>query len=96
MLICLRSLKISHNIVPKCYNIKSCMEAFFKFLIQLSAQKRKNEDVELPLFRLTTIAAATNNFSQENLIGRGGFGPVYKVTLDMFLFFFIWTFSVHQ
>ncbi|KAF8414026.1 hypothetical protein HHK36_002025 [Tetracentron sinense] len=36
------------------------------------------EDLELPLFDLDSIAAATNNFSIENKIGEGGFGPVYK------------------
>ena len=28
---------------------------------------------------LATILAATDNFSDSNLIGQGGFGPVYKV-----------------
>ena len=37
------------------------------------------EDVELPSFDLDTIALATSNFSFENKIGEGGFGPVYKV-----------------
>ena len=30
-------------------------------------------------FILTTILAATNNFSDSNKLGEGGFGPVYKV-----------------
>ncbi|KAK8675385.1 hypothetical protein V6N13_033452 [Hibiscus sabdariffa] len=34
---------------------------------------------DLPYFDLTTIAAATNDFSSENKLGQGGFGPVYKV-----------------
>uniref|UniRef100_A0A2N9J6S6 S-locus receptor kinase C-terminal domain-containing protein n=1 Tax=Fagus sylvatica TaxID=28930 RepID=A0A2N9J6S6_FAGSY len=38
----------------------------------------KREDVELPLFNLATIATATNNFSSNNKLGEGGFGPVYK------------------
>ncbi|XP_058073012.1 receptor-like serine/threonine-protein kinase SD1-8 isoform X2 [Magnolia sinica] len=33
---------------------------------------------ELPLFDLHVVAAATNNFSSENKLGEGGFGPVYK------------------
>lgn len=37
------------------------------------------EDVDLPTFDLATIIAATNNFSAANMIGAGGFGPVYKV-----------------
>ncbi|EHA8589194.1 Receptor-like serine/threonine-protein kinase SD1-8 [Cocos nucifera] len=48
------------------------------------ASRRNNEkheeskDWELPLFDLGTIIAATNNFSLENKLGQGGFGPVYK------------------
>ncbi|KAL8510390.1 hypothetical protein ACS0TY_017272 [Phlomoides rotata] len=40
--------------------------------------KRNYEDLELPLLKFATIVAATNNFSTENMIGEGGFGPVYK------------------
>ena len=36
-------------------------------------------DVQSLQFDLGTIQAATNNFSNENKIGRGGFGMVYKV-----------------
>ncbi|XP_057466203.1 G-type lectin S-receptor-like serine/threonine-protein kinase At4g27290 isoform X2 [Actinidia eriantha] len=38
----------------------------------------KKEDIELPLFGLSKITDATNNFSEENKLGEGGFGPVYK------------------
>ncbi|KAL2932340.1 hypothetical protein RDABS01_037750 [Bienertia sinuspersici] len=40
---------------------------------------------DLPLFKFENIEVATNNFSIDNKIGQGGFGPVYKVT-----FFFIY------
>ncbi|KAL1567082.1 G-type lectin S-receptor-like serine/threonine-protein kinase0 [Salvia divinorum] len=41
--------------------------------------KRKGEDLELPMIKIETIIVqATNNFSTENMIGVGGFGPVYK------------------
>ncbi|KAL8509729.1 hypothetical protein ACS0TY_016802 [Phlomoides rotata] len=40
--------------------------------------QKNNEDIELPLQKFSTIVAATNNFSMENVIGEGGFGPVYK------------------
>ncbi|GLT37750.1 hypothetical protein SLA2020_120510 [Shorea laevis] len=34
-----------------------------------------------PMFDFETIAGATNNFSSNNKLGQGGFGPVYKGTL---------------
>ncbi|CAI9784154.1 unnamed protein product [Fraxinus pennsylvanica] len=40
--------------------------------------KRKTEDLDLPSFDLATIAAATDNFSSENIIGEGGFGQVFR------------------
>lgn len=41
----------------------------------------KDDDLGLPLFDLGTVASATNNFSDENKLGEGGFGPVYKVAI---------------
>ncbi|KAE8680174.1 G-type lectin S-receptor-like serine/threonine-protein kinase [Hibiscus syriacus] len=38
-------------------------------------------DMELPVFDLGTIVKATDNFSDNNKLGQGGFGPVYKGTL---------------
>ncbi|KAH0941512.1 LOW QUALITY PROTEIN: hypothetical protein HID58_001149 [Brassica napus] len=37
---------------------------------------------ELPVFCLNVIVKATNDFSRENELGRGGFGPVYKGVLE--------------
>ncbi|PKI72933.1 hypothetical protein CRG98_006633 [Punica granatum] len=37
-------------------------------------------NTDLPFFDLSTIAAASNNFSFINKLGQGGFGPVYKVS----------------
>ncbi|CAL5321791.1 unnamed protein product [Camellia sinensis] len=44
--------------------------------------KTQKEDLELQLFDLTVIADSTNNFSINNKLGEGGFGPVYKGTLE--------------
>ncbi|KAI7757036.1 hypothetical protein M8C21_003149, partial [Ambrosia artemisiifolia] len=41
-----------------------------------------DEDLELPLFGLSTLVTATNNFSMDNKLGEGGFGPVYKGVLE--------------
>ncbi|XP_060189355.1 G-type lectin S-receptor-like serine/threonine-protein kinase At4g27290 isoform X2 [Lycium barbarum] len=69
----------------------SAMVATFiiSFLVWFSFQRRKrrtdsevgNEDIELPLFDLVSVASATDNFSSANVIGEGGFGPVYKGVL---------------
>ncbi|KAK2436967.1 G-type lectin S-receptor serine/threonine-protein kinase [Trifolium repens] len=36
------------------------------------------DDLELPFFDFNTIIMATNNFSEQNKLGQGGFGIVYK------------------
>ncbi|KAK0582764.1 hypothetical protein LWI29_029306 [Acer saccharum] len=46
------------------------------FTESLNSFSTKQQD--LPLLDLRTIAVATNNFSSENKLGEGGFGPVYK------------------
>ncbi|KAI7737795.1 hypothetical protein M8C21_011970, partial [Ambrosia artemisiifolia] len=47
-----------------------------------SAYGSGDEDLELPLFGLSRILKATNNFSVNNKLGEGGFGPVYKGVLE--------------
>ncbi|WCJ31525.1 G-type lectin S-receptor-like serine/threonine-protein kinase At4g27290 [Euphorbia peplus] len=42
---------------------------------------RGQQELELPLFDLSTIVNATDSFSGYNKLGEGGFGPVYKGTL---------------
>nr|AJP61141.1 SRKp [Arabidopsis halleri] len=38
----------------------------------------EKEDLELPLTEFETVVMATDNFSDSNILGRGGFGIVYK------------------
>ncbi|XP_056171714.1 G-type lectin S-receptor-like serine/threonine-protein kinase RKS1 isoform X2 [Syzygium oleosum] len=62
---------------------------FLAVSIVLVKKKRKGSEVgkeldgttkdqELPLFDITTIKAATDDFASTNKLGQGGFGPVYK------------------
>lgn len=40
----------------------------------------RRKDACLPLFSFASVSLATDNFSIENKLGEGGFGPVYKVS----------------
>ncbi|KAJ4841988.1 hypothetical protein Tsubulata_005416, partial [Turnera subulata] len=44
-------------------------------------EQGRTEDLELPIVDLATVVKATDKFSSKNLLGKGGFGPVYKGTL---------------
>ncbi|KAI3465665.1 hypothetical protein Pfo_022328 [Paulownia fortunei] len=37
-----------------------------------------DKGIDVPFYNLDTILSATDNFSDANKLGRGGFGPVYK------------------
>ena len=49
--------------------------------IQLENSVKDAEGFGLPSFSFDIIAAATNNFHENNKIGEGGYGPVFKVIL---------------
>uniref|UniRef100_A0A7N2L356 Uncharacterized protein n=1 Tax=Quercus lobata TaxID=97700 RepID=A0A7N2L356_QUELO len=43
----------------------------------------RKEEMELPIFDLTTISNAIDNFASRNKLGEGGFGSVYKTIADL-------------
>ncbi|RZB76751.1 G-type lectin S-receptor-like serine/threonine-protein kinase isoform B [Glycine soja] len=52
-----------------------------KGLIGLGSLEEKDiEGIEVPCYTYASILAATDNFSDSNKLGRGGYGPVYKGT----------------
>ncbi|KAI8552700.1 hypothetical protein RHMOL_Rhmol06G0286800 [Rhododendron molle] len=58
-----------------------------KVLLELNSRRNntdesQREDLQLPVLELTTIEKATDNFSINNKLGQGGFGPVYKGRLE--------------
>ncbi|KAK3003980.1 hypothetical protein RJ639_018171 [Escallonia herrerae] len=68
------------------YNRLATSKAYLKCYIggrmghrsEQHSTERQKEDLDLPLFDLTTLAKATNDFSLNNKLGEGGFGPVFK------------------
>lgn len=44
-------------------------------------RENKTDDLELPLMDFEAVAIATDNFSNANKLGQGGFGIVYKVNM---------------
>ncbi|CAN6463744.1 unnamed protein product [Victoria cruziana] len=51
-------------------------------MVSLDGLTMEERDHELPQYSLKAVQAATNNFSEDNKLGRGGFGPVYRGELN--------------
>ncbi|XP_015936430.1 G-type lectin S-receptor-like serine/threonine-protein kinase At4g27290 isoform X1 [Arachis duranensis] len=45
-------------------------------------EEHQEEELDLPYFDMATLISATNNFSTNNILGKGGFGAVYKGVLE--------------
>ena len=45
---------------------------------------------ELQLYSYETLANATDDFEPKNELGKGGFGPVYKVHILSCMWCFLW------
>jgi hypothetical protein len=52
-------------------------QSFLQDSTKLDETRRKSD---VQFFDLSTIIAATDNFSPSKMLGQGGFGPVYKVS----------------
>jgi hypothetical protein len=42
-------------------------------------REEDEKGIDVPFFDLESILVATDNFSDANKLGQGGYGPVYKV-----------------
>lgn len=69
--------------------LKLDTQRHIKDLIDSRAFKEEDENsIDVPYFDLESILAATDYFSDENKLGQGGYGPVYKVTSSNFFFIY--------
>ncbi|MCI19436.1 G-type lectin S-receptor-like serine/threonine-protein kinase, partial [Trifolium medium] len=54
-------------------------ERHVKNLIDMEGlEENDNDGIEVPYFDFESILIATDDFSDANKLGKGGFGPVYK------------------
>ncbi|CAL9026139.1 unnamed protein product [Prunus brigantina] len=70
-----------------------CYIIYFTTYFTGELKPGQKEDLELPLFDLAAVVCATKNFSNNNKLGEGGFGSVFKVN---FFNFGLQTFSQSQ
>ncbi|KAL6334874.1 hypothetical protein AAG906_023679 [Vitis piasezkii] len=60
------------------FELGAATKPFVKYSNVKKLENDRKKSNELQLFSFRSIATATNNFSIENKLGEGGFGPVYK------------------
>ncbi|KAL2494965.1 G-type lectin S-receptor-like serine/threonine-protein kinase [Forsythia ovata] len=75
-------------IIPNVAGLVAILICIFIYWWLMATQKGSKRKVdtklyvgkieELPLFSFETLANATDQFHDENMLGKGGFGPVYK------------------
>ncbi|MCO5601569.1 hypothetical protein L7F22_055692 [Adiantum nelumboides] len=61
---------------------RKLIEARNKQEVETSKEKMAKSNSNLRWFTMAEIKAATNNFSRHNIVGTGGYGNVYRGTLD--------------
>ncbi|XP_059316847.1 G-type lectin S-receptor-like serine/threonine-protein kinase At4g27290 [Lycium ferocissimum] len=80
------SNRMKENILAVSFSLLMAMILLGLILFLYIWKKKKKlklqDEFELPMFQLSTITRATNNFSDNNKIGEGGFGLVYKGVLE--------------
>ena len=69
-------MRIARERKFKLFNDVTTSSTTFKDSLKLDGGRRKPD---LTFFDISTILAATDNFSPTKRLGQGGFGPVYKV-----------------
>lgn len=61
------------------YSDRFIVHSQLTHLLLIGKNIHEMDDLELPFFGLAIIVRATDNFSYDNMLGEGGYGPVYKV-----------------
>ncbi|KAL5165037.1 Receptor-like serine/threonine-protein kinase SD1-8 [Glycine soja] len=68
-------------ILGSCFRKKSCCSVKERLDFNIKSNQNSGmrvDDMDLPVFDLSTIATTTSNFTVKNKIGEDGFGPAYK------------------
>nr|GMC48211.1 G-type lectin S-receptor-like serine/threonine-protein kinase At4g27290 [Ipomoea batatas] len=81
------SLRKKIKILVLCFSmpvviVLAGVSLFLYFCKSKRKEQKLKQELQLPVFDWSTISRATNNFSEMNKIGQGGFGAVYKGALD--------------